>query len=216
MQDNVGQIAAHHLHCQWLPSGGPSDQEPGCVQVDILIVNCSLFNPTPSLSAMIVNHFKMKSSIVSYNLSGMGCSAGVISLSLARELLQVLIPLPLLALEQADMLKRQELLLCCCSASTGMSLNGLNCHTAKLAHNSMQQVYPNSNVLVVSTENITQNWCACCCTTDELVTIPTLLSGSTLPLRRARQSKLIRGDDGCMAVGSCAFWVQASCVHTLF
>ena len=59
------------------------------VQVDILVVNCSLFNPTPSLSAMIVNHFKMKSSIVSYNLSGMGCSAGVIALSLAQELLQV-------------------------------------------------------------------------------------------------------------------------------
>ena len=59
------------------------------VQVDILIVNCSLFNPTPSLSAMIVNHFKMKSSVVSYNLSGMGCSAGVISISLAKELLQV-------------------------------------------------------------------------------------------------------------------------------
>lgn len=59
------------------------------MQVDILIVNCSLFNPTPSLSAMIVNHFKMKSSVVSYNLSGMGCSAGVISISLAKELLQV-------------------------------------------------------------------------------------------------------------------------------
>ena len=42
---------------------------------------------------MIVNHFKMKSSIASYNLSGMGCSAGVISLSLARELLQVYLPL---------------------------------------------------------------------------------------------------------------------------
>jgi hypothetical protein len=62
------------------------------VQVDILIVNCSLFNPTPSLSAMLVNHFKMKSNIVSYNLSGMGCSAGVIAISLARELLQVRLP----------------------------------------------------------------------------------------------------------------------------
>ena len=37
---------------------------------------------------MIVNHFKMHSNIVSYNLSGMGCSAGLISISLARELLQ--------------------------------------------------------------------------------------------------------------------------------
>lgn len=61
-------------------------------QVDILIVNCSLFNPTPSLAAMIVNHFKMKSNIVSYNLSGMGCSAGVIAVSLAKELLQVVQP----------------------------------------------------------------------------------------------------------------------------
>ena len=59
-------------------------------QIDILVVNCSLFNPTPSLSAMIINHFKMKSNIVSYNLGGMGCSAGVISISLAKELLQVL------------------------------------------------------------------------------------------------------------------------------
>lgn len=59
------------------------------VQVGILVVNCSLFNPTPSLSAMIVNHFKMKSNIITYNLSGMGCSAGVIAVNLAKELLQV-------------------------------------------------------------------------------------------------------------------------------
>ena len=38
---------------------------------------------------MIINHFKMRSNIVSYNLAGMGCSAGVIAVSLARELLQV-------------------------------------------------------------------------------------------------------------------------------
>ena len=60
------------------------------MQVDILIVNCSLFNPTPSLSAMIVNHFKFNSNIISYNLSGMGCSAGVIAVGLAKELLQVI------------------------------------------------------------------------------------------------------------------------------
>ena len=39
---------------------------------------------------MIVNHFKMKSNIITYNLSGMGCSAGVIAVNLAKELLQVL------------------------------------------------------------------------------------------------------------------------------
>ena len=77
------------------------------LQVDVLIVNCSLFGPTPSLAAMIINKFKMRSNIVTYNLGGMGCSAGLISISLAREMLQV---------------------------------------------------YSNINVIVVSTENITQNW----------------------------------------------------------
>jgi len=56
--------------------------------VDCVVVNCSLFNPTPSLAAMLINHFKMRSDVVSYSLSGMGCSAGVISIALARELLQ--------------------------------------------------------------------------------------------------------------------------------
>ncbi|KAJ4792902.1 3-ketoacyl-CoA synthase [Rhynchospora pubera] len=56
--------------------------------IDILIVNCSLFSPTPSLSAMIVNKYKLRSNILSFNLSGMGCSAGLISLDLARDLLQ--------------------------------------------------------------------------------------------------------------------------------
>ncbi|KAH7444073.1 hypothetical protein KP509_02G063100 [Ceratopteris richardii] len=57
--------------------------------IGILIVNCSLFNPTPSLSAMIVNRFKLRGNIRTYNLGGMGCSAGVISINLARDLLQV-------------------------------------------------------------------------------------------------------------------------------
>eukprot|EP00884_Botryococcus_braunii_P012066 jgi/Botrbrau1/20860/Bobra.0654s0001.1 len=57
-------------------------------QIDGLIVNCSLFNPTPSMSAMVVNHFKLRQNIVSYNLAGMGCSAGLIAVSLASELLQ--------------------------------------------------------------------------------------------------------------------------------
>lgn len=79
----------------------------GAKDIGILVVNCSLFNPTPSLSAMIINHFKMHSNIVSYNLSGMGCSAGIIAIDLARQMLQL---------------------------------------------------HPNSYALVVSTENITQNW----------------------------------------------------------
>ncbi|CAN1125368.1 3-ketoacyl-CoA synthase 4 [Linum perenne] len=57
--------------------------------IGILVVNCSLFNPTPSLSAMIVNKYKLRGNIRSYNLGGMGCSAGVISVNLAKDLLQV-------------------------------------------------------------------------------------------------------------------------------
>ncbi|WOL02651.1 hypothetical protein Cni_G11370 [Canna indica] len=56
--------------------------------IGVLVVNCSLFNPTPSLSAMIVNHYKMRGNILSYNLGGMGCSAGLIALDLARDMLQ--------------------------------------------------------------------------------------------------------------------------------
>lgn len=57
--------------------------------ISILIVNCSLFNPTPSLSAMIINHYKMRGNIQSVNLGGMGCSAGVIAIDLAKDLLQL-------------------------------------------------------------------------------------------------------------------------------
>lgn len=75
--------------------------------IGILVVNCSLFNPTPSLSAMIVNKYKLRGNIKSYNLGGMGCSAGVISIDLARDMLQI---------------------------------------------------HRNTYAIVVSTENITQNW----------------------------------------------------------
>ncbi|KAJ9516671.1 hypothetical protein QJQ45_015124 [Haematococcus lacustris] len=76
-------------------------------EIAILVINCSLFNPTPSLSAMVINHFKMRSNIISYNLSGMGCGSSPISIDLARQMLQL---------------------------------------------------YPHSYALVLSTENITQNW----------------------------------------------------------
>lgn len=56
--------------------------------VGVLVVNCSIFNPTPSLSAMIINHYKMRGNILSYNLGGMGCSAGVIAVDLARDILR--------------------------------------------------------------------------------------------------------------------------------
>lgn len=44
----------------------------------------SLFSPTPSLCSMVSHKFGMRSDARTYNLSGMGCSAGVISLDLAK------------------------------------------------------------------------------------------------------------------------------------
>ena len=46
------------------------------VQIDILIVVCSCFAPTPSIASMIVNRFKLRTDILSHNIAGMGCSAG--------------------------------------------------------------------------------------------------------------------------------------------
>lgn len=46
---------------------------------------CSLFNPTPSLSACIMNHFKMGSKTINYNLGGMGCSASLVAIDLAKQ-----------------------------------------------------------------------------------------------------------------------------------
>jgi 3-ketoacyl-CoA synthase len=57
-------------------------------EIDILIINCSLFSPTPSLCAMVAHHFQMRHDVLSFNLSGMGCSAGLVSIDLAKRLLE--------------------------------------------------------------------------------------------------------------------------------
>ncbi|KAL7566455.1 hypothetical protein ACA910_000933 [Epithemia clementina (nom. ined.)] len=57
-------------------------------EIDYLIINCSLFSPTPSLCAMVINKFAMRSDVCTYNLSGMGCSASLISIDLAKQLLR--------------------------------------------------------------------------------------------------------------------------------
>jgi len=55
--------------------------------IDVLVINCSLFSPTPSLCAMVISHFGMRPDILSYNLSGMGCGASLLALDLAKNML---------------------------------------------------------------------------------------------------------------------------------
>ncbi|OEL19275.1 3-ketoacyl-CoA synthase 5 [Dichanthelium oligosanthes] len=57
--------------------------------IDIVIANCSAFNPVPSLADMIVNKYKLRGDIHNIHISGMGCSAGLISVEAAKNLLQV-------------------------------------------------------------------------------------------------------------------------------
>lgn len=57
--------------------------------IDILVTNCTVFSPVPSLVDMIVGKYKLRGDIRHIHLSGMGCSAGLISVDVAKNLLQV-------------------------------------------------------------------------------------------------------------------------------
>ncbi|RCV25717.1 hypothetical protein SETIT_5G187600v2 [Setaria italica] len=61
-------------------------------EIDVLIVNCSIFTPTPVFADMVVNRYKLRPGVQTLNLSGMGCGAGLISVGLAKNLLQVAAP----------------------------------------------------------------------------------------------------------------------------
>ncbi|CAL8464193.1 g3728 [Coccomyxa elongata] len=65
-----------------MEAAGVSPQE-----VDFVLTTCTVFNPMPSMSAMIMHEFGMRSDCQNYSLSGQGCSAGVMLISLAKDLL---------------------------------------------------------------------------------------------------------------------------------
>ncbi|KAG4965714.1 hypothetical protein JHK85_040689 [Glycine max] len=56
--------------------------------IRVLVINSSLFNPTPSLSAMMVNKYKLCDNIKSFNLGDMGYGTGVIIVDLVKDMLQ--------------------------------------------------------------------------------------------------------------------------------
>ena len=60
------------------------------MQIGIVIVSCSCFQPTPSMAAMVVNRFKMNEDVLTYSLGGMGCSSSLICVDMAKHLLKVL------------------------------------------------------------------------------------------------------------------------------
>ena len=55
--------------------------------IDCVIANCSIFNPTPSMAAMIINKYKLKQTCKGYHLGGMGCSASIIACDMAKDYL---------------------------------------------------------------------------------------------------------------------------------
>ncbi|KAH7288645.1 hypothetical protein KP509_31G035200 [Ceratopteris richardii] len=56
--------------------------------IGVLVTNCSAFSPTPSMSSMIINKYKLPVDVKSFTLSGMGCSVGPLALDLAKRVLQ--------------------------------------------------------------------------------------------------------------------------------
>ncbi|GAB4824348.1 3-ketoacyl-CoA synthase 12 [Ancistrocladus abbreviatus] len=64
-----------------LVRSGVSPQE-----IDILVVNVSMLSITPSLCSRIINHYKMREDVKVINLTGMGCSASLMSIDAAHNI----------------------------------------------------------------------------------------------------------------------------------
>ena len=55
-------------------------------EIDALVVNVSMITTAPSLAARIINRYKMRENIKVYNLTGMGCSASLVSINIVESL----------------------------------------------------------------------------------------------------------------------------------
>lgn len=59
-----------------------------CKDIDIVIVTSGSFSPSPSLSSLLVNKYKMGPTVRTFNLSGMGCGSGVLAIDMAAHMLK--------------------------------------------------------------------------------------------------------------------------------
>jgi hypothetical protein len=71
---------------------------------------------------MIINHFRMRSDVDSYNLGGMGCSAGVIAVGLAQKLLRVSCGFPRRAFHATVLAAAAAVGCCRCHRSSSLVL----------------------------------------------------------------------------------------------
>ncbi|KAK7272096.1 hypothetical protein RJT34_28491 [Clitoria ternatea] len=71
----------HHSISKLLARSGLSPS-----QIDVLVVNVSMFSSAPSLTSRIINCYKMREDIKAFNLAGMGCSASLISLDIIKNI----------------------------------------------------------------------------------------------------------------------------------
>ncbi|KAA8549718.1 hypothetical protein F0562_001264 [Nyssa sinensis] len=55
-------------------------------EIDVLVVNISMLAVVPSLAARIINRYKLREDIKTYNLTGMGCSASLISINAVQNI----------------------------------------------------------------------------------------------------------------------------------
>ncbi|KAL8496825.1 hypothetical protein ACS0TY_020484 [Phlomoides rotata] len=58
-------------------------------EIDILVVNISMLASAPSLSSRIINLYKMRDDVKVYNLTGMGCSASLVSINIVQSVFKV-------------------------------------------------------------------------------------------------------------------------------
>ncbi|GAA0165945.1 hypothetical protein LIER_40092 [Lithospermum erythrorhizon] len=59
-------------------------------EIDVLVVNVSMLTLNPSLTSRIVNRYNMRENVKTFNLSGMGCSASLISINLVENMFKSL------------------------------------------------------------------------------------------------------------------------------